>query len=95
MARKKSRKQIEAEIAEILGRGWVRGSRKITYGKYMVYATPADFERETTTLASARRSAAALRRRGFQPIIKRHASDGKSSWNEVVEDKWTSALRRR
>jgi hypothetical protein len=99
MPRKKTSKQIEAEIAEILARGkhyagWI-DPRKITYGKYMVYATPADFEKETTTLAGARRAAASLHRLGFKPIIKRHATDGKRMWNEVIEDAYRNALVRR
>lgn len=93
----KSRKQLLAEVAEVLGRGALirgAGGRKITYGKFMVYATPADLEKETATLANARRVASKLRRLGFKPIIKRHASDGKWTWNETIEDQWTSAVRR-
>jgi hypothetical protein len=93
----KTRKQLETEIASILGRGAprYRGTRKTTWGKFLVYATPADLEGETTTLANARRMAAKLRRLGYRPIIKRHASDGIRSWNEVIEDAHTSALVRR
>lgn len=91
----KTRKQLEAEIASVLGAPQYRGTRKISWGKFLVYATPSDFEKETTTLANARRAAARLRRLGYKPIIKRHASDGLRSWNETIEDAWTSALVRR
>ena len=93
----KTRRQLLAEVAEVLGRNATyRGHRagKVTYGKYMVYATPAELEKETTTLSNARKVASKLRRLGFKPIIKRHASDGTWSWNETIEDQWTSAVRR-
>lgn len=57
----------------------------ITYGAYLVYATPADLELECKTLRGAQACHARLVRAGFKPIIKRHATDGTCSWNEVVD----------
>lgn len=97
MARKSS-KQLEREIAEVLGEKHKQvkfhDPREITYGRFMVYATPADLEQETETLSGARRVAARLRRQGFKPIIKRHASKGDLSWNVPVEDAFRTALGR-
>jgi len=94
-----SRKQLQSDIRRYLaatGGFLVRKYDKVRWGKFLVYATPADFEKETKTLEGARRAAAALRRAGFKnPIIKRHATDGKASWNELVEDSERSAWRRR
>src|SRR5207244_3294647 len=99
MARKSS-KQLEREIAEFIGEKHMRSRfhdpREITYGKYLVYATPADLEQETATFSGARRVAARLRRQGFRPIIKRHASKGPGmSWNITIEDSERTARTRR
>ena len=96
---RKSAKQLEREIAELLGDKHTRSKfedpREITYGRYLVYATPSEFEQETTTLAGARRVAARLSRQGFKPIIKRHASKGSTSWNVIIKDASRSARVRR
>ena len=94
----KSSKQLEREIAEFLGEKHrqvkFHDPREITYGRFMVYATPADLEQETKTLSGARRVAARLRRQGFKPIIKRHASRGDVSWNVTIEDAFRTAKSR-
>lgn len=96
---RKSAKQLEREIADFIGErarfSKFHDPREVIYGRYLVYATPADLEQETATLSGARRVASRLRRQGFKPIIKRHASKGSTSWNETIEDAFRSATVRR
>jgi len=87
--------QIKRDIDEIMARSALRARGEVTYGKFLVYATPADLEGEVATLAGARRMAAKLRRLGYRPIIKRHAFAGGSSWNEIIEDAHRNARVRR
>jgi hypothetical protein len=90
-----SSSQIKRDVDEIMARAALRAKGKVTYGKFLVYATPADLEGEVATLAGARRMAAKLRKLGYRPIIKRHASAGGWSWNEVIEDEHRNARVRR